>query len=121
MSRPPDSTPADAAKAEAVDAAKPDPKKPAAEVEVDGDEKITFEWQGFTLTVPASIDDWDGEALESFETGKAISAVRGLLGTTRLDQIKREFLKQHGRAMRVKDYGEIVEAVADRYGFNSPE
>jgi len=108
-------------KLQAVDDEPPDAAKSAAQAEAEGDETLDVEWQGYTFTIPAQIDEWSGDALEAFEGGKAITAVRELVGSSRLDAVKREYRKQHGRAMRVKDYGEIVDAVAKRYGLTPPE
>ncbi|HLT70273.1 MAG TPA: hypothetical protein VKZ72_08910, partial [Acidimicrobiales bacterium] len=58
----------------------PVPSAPRAEVEQPPTTTITVDWDGVAVEIPAAIEDWDVEALEAFETGRAIRALRLLLG-----------------------------------------
>lgn len=84
----------------------------------DGD-TIDVDWEGITVTVPATADDWDPDVLEAFENGKAIAAVKGLLGVDTYERVRRQFRKTHGRKMVVRDLNDLMETVAAVYGFES--
>ena len=94
-----------------------DPVKTEA-TSVDGD-TIDVDWEGITITVPATADDWDPDVLEAFENGKAIAAVKGLLGVDTYERVRRQFRNTHGRKMVVRDLNDLMEKVAEVYGFES--
>ena len=88
----------------------------AAEAEATGVD-LTVEWDGFTIVLPASVDDWEIDALEAFETGRVATAVRGLLGSRRYDELRRDYQAKHGRKPTVGDFGGLVNEIAKIYGF----
>ena len=49
--------------------------KTPAQIEAEGDETVTVDWDGVPVTVPASAEDLDLDAIEAFETGKAVTEV----------------------------------------------
>lgn len=94
-----------------------DPVKTEA-TSADGD-TVDIEWDGTTITVPATADDWDPDVLEAFEDGKAIAAVKGLLGADTYTRLRRDFQRRHGRKMVVRDLNDLMEKVAAVYGFDT--
>ena len=74
-------------------------------------EPITFEYADVEYEIPAS-DDWSIDALEALDTGKAISAVRELLGTVQW----RTFRSKHSTA---RELGELSEALAKAAGLGN--
>ncbi len=81
--------------------------------------QVTITWEGQTLLLPQTVEDWDPDALEAFENGKAIGALRSLLGA-QYEQARQQFRRDHGRKATVGDLSKIVEAIAEVYGFDSP-
>lgn len=88
------------------------------EREVTG-EQVVVEWEGLTLELPSTPDDWDPDTLEAFETGKAMTAIRSLLGSTSYDEARKTWAKANGSKMTVGDLGRLMEAVAEAYGFDA--
>lgn len=99
-------------------AAAADPK-PAAQVEAEGDTTITLEWEGLSFELPATADDWDADALEALEQGRAIGGLRKVLGTKRFDELAAQFKAKHGRKWKVRDINSFAAVVAEHYGFDS--
>jgi hypothetical protein len=92
-------------------------EKTAPQVEADGDDTLTIDWDGVTVTIPAALEDWDPDALEAFENQRAMSALRGLLGRAGYEQLRRDFAVKHGRKVKVGDLIGLLERVAQEYGF----
>lgn len=90
----------------------------AAQAEVTG-EHIVVEWEGLTLELPPTPDEWDPDTLEAFETGKAMSAIRSLLGSDTYESSRKAWAKTNGRKMTVGDLGRLMEAIAEAYGFDT--
>lgn len=89
----------------------------AAQAEATGTD-LTVEWDGVTLTLPANVDDWDPDAVEAFESGKVVTAIRGLLGDRQYEQARRDYAKAHdGRRPTMGDLGRLMDLVAQTYGF----
>lgn len=88
------------------------------ENEVTGDQ-VVVEWEGLRLELPPTPDDWDPDTLEAFETGKAMTAIRSLLGSTDYEQARRDWAKANGSKMKVRDLGRLMEAIAEAYGFDT--
>lgn len=92
-----------------------------AQVEAEGIETLTISWADLTITLPASSEDWDFEAMEAYEAGKLARAVGLLLGDEGFTGLKREFTKKHGRKLLVRDFGELVEVIGRAYGWEPGE
>lgn len=97
------------------------PRPNAARAEVvdvlESDGTKIVEWAGLQVRLPGSADDWDPDALEAFETGKAVTAVRALLGSAKYETLKRDFTSTHGRRPVMRDMGELLVSIAQVYGF----
>lgn len=103
-----------------MSAAEPIELRPdAAQNEAEGVENVDLDWEGITITIPVSVDEWDIDTLEAFETGKAATGIRALIGSARYDAVKAEFAKAHGRKFKVKDAASLMDAVAVACGFKS--
>lgn len=87
----------------------PKPKK-ATQAEADGSDGIAFEYEGIKLTLPVSLDEAPIELLEAFEDGKAIRAMRTLLGDEQWAKVKKVCPK-------VKDLKDFSDQVAAAMGF----
>lgn len=88
----------------------------AVEHEITG-ESVTVDWEGLHLELPPTPDDWDPDTLEAFEGGKAMTAIRSLLGSDTYEQARKTWAKANGRKMTVGDLGRLFEAIASAYGF----
>lgn len=94
--------------------------KTPAQVEAEGtDDTITLTWDGLEIDIPASAEDLDLDALEALENGKAITFMRHLVGSTRYDQVRRQWQKDHGRKPKPRDMTPFMEEVAKTYGFDT--
>lgn len=91
------------------------PTPPQAEVEAV--ESISVDWDGLQVTAPASVEDWDPDAVEAFESGKVIGALRGLLGSDTYDALRDAWSRRHGRRPVMRDLTRLFEALAQAYGF----
>jgi hypothetical protein len=85
----------------------------AARNEVEQPDTIDVVWRGETLTLPASLDESPLEVLEAFELGHAVQAMRLILGGGQLDRLKLKL------SLRVKDFGELADFVAQEMGFGN--
>lgn len=90
----------------------------ATEHEVTG-EAITVDWEGLRLELPPTPDDWDPDTLEAFEGGKAMTAIRSLLGSKEYDKARKDWAQANGSKMTVGDMGRLFEAIAEAYGFDT--
>lgn len=81
------------------------------------DTDLTVDWDGVTITLPGNTDNWDPDAVEAFESGKVVTAIRGLLGTDQYDRARREFTKKHGTRPTMGDLAQLMDLVAKTYGF----
>lgn len=89
----------------------------AAEREAEGAASpLTIEWEGFTLVVPAAVEDWSADALEAFEKGQAVTALRGVLGSKAYDVLREGFQEKHGRKLAVRELGSLGDLIAATYG-----
>src|SRR5690606_3916745 len=82
---------------------RPVPSAPRAEVEQPPATTITVDWDGVAVEIPAAIEDWDVEALEAFETGRAIRALRLLLGDEQHERILAAWAQRTGRRAKLGD------------------
>jgi len=78
----------------------------------DQDKPKLVVFKGTDYRLPDSPDDWDLEALEAFESGRVLAAVRGVLGEDAFAAIKRQGAK-------VRDLEPIMEQISKAYGFES--
>lgn len=92
--------------------------KTPAQLEAEGAETITVDWNGIPVTVPATVDQLDLDAIEALEAGKAVTAIRAIVGSRAFDKLKADYAKQHGRP-KVSDLEAMVEALAKAYGFDT--
>lgn len=90
-----------------------------AQAEAEGTDTIDVDWDGVTVTVPASVEAMDLDVLEAFETGKAVSALRAMIGTKGYDELRKRYEKEHGRTAKVGDLGRLMDAIAAAYGFDN--
>jgi hypothetical protein len=90
---------------------------PAVEREAEGAAPPTITFAGVDLIFPAAVDDWDVDALEAFENGRVVSAMRALFGDATWDRVKAAFRKANGRALKVKDLEPLGRKIAEVYGF----
>lgn len=93
--------------------------KTPAQIEADGDETVIVKWDDIEITIPASPEDLDLDAIEALENGKGITFLRHLMGAVRYEQVKREWQKENGRKPRPDDVAPFLEDVAKVYGFDS--
>jgi len=92
-----------------------DHMKPAAQREAEEPTEVTVEWRGQSFTIPASLDDCDLDTLEAFENGKAVAAVRGILGDRAFSSFKRK------NKPNVRDFNEFAKVVALAMGMDPGE
>lgn len=92
-----------------------DHQKPAAQIEAEAATEVTIEWRGQSFTIPATLDDCDVDTLEAFENGKAIGAIKGLLG----DKAYSAFKRKH--KPNVRDLKEFMAVVAEAMGMEPGE
>lgn len=90
-----------------------------AQREAEGAETVTVDWDGVPVTIPGSPDAMDLDALEAFESGKAVSAIKAMVGPKAFNQLRVEYQKANGRKPVVGDLGRLMEAVAVAYGFDT--
>lgn len=91
------------------------PTDPAAS-EVAG-EDIQFDYDGHTFTLPASTDDWPLDAVEALENGRAVTALKALIGQAQYAAWSRHVQRKTGAAPKARHAGELLEAIANEYGF----
>lgn len=84
----------------------------APQVEASGADTTTIEFQGNSYVVPATPDHWDFSTLELFENGKAIAATEAILGAEQFATFK-------STQPKVRDFNELMDLLAQRYGFES--
>lgn len=97
---------------------RPVPSAPRAEVEQPPATTITVDWDGVAVAIPAAIEDWDVEALEAFETGRAIRALRLLLGDEQHERILAAWAQRTGRRAKLGDLVRLFDGIARAYGFS---
>lgn len=89
----------------------------AARAEATAGDTIDFTYQGFKMTgLPATVDDWDAEALELMERGRAMMALRAIIGSAQYEALKAH-LTVDGVPPKVRDYSALMDALAAEYGF----
>lgn len=71
--------------------------------------------QGERYRLPASSDDWDVDSLEAFETGKVVTAIKGILGAKAWQRIR----ASHEGGLKVRDLEPLMDQIAKAYGFDS--
>ena len=89
--------------------------KTPAQNEAEATETVIIEWRGRSFTIPATLDDCSVDTLEAFEDGKAVSAVRGILGDKVFASLKRE------HKPTVRDFKELADIVAKAMGMSAGE
>lgn len=92
----------------------PQDRKPAAQAEAEGDGTLTVEWEGHEFTIPASADDWSARTTLAFEEGKAVSGVRGILGT-------KQFASLMEGDPNNRQIGELYDLIAEVMGLDAGE
>jgi hypothetical protein len=90
-----------------------------AQREAEGDETTTVEWDGVKVTFPASVEGLDLDALEAFEGGKAVAALKGMVGQKGYDTLRSDYVKANGRKPKAGDLGRLMDLVAGAFGFES--
>lgn len=84
--------------------------KTGAQVEGEGIPTTTLTWRGRDLTIPATIEDCDLEVLEAFESQRASTWARLILGDEQYQALK---------PMTVRDFADLGEQLAVALGFVS--
>ncbi|MEC3894818.1 MULTISPECIES: Rossmann-fold NAD(P)-binding domain-containing protein [Nocardiopsis] len=79
----------------------------------DTGEAKTLSLRGADYSVPASSDAWPLGALEGFEEGRIVAALRSLLGPEQWARLKEE-------GATLGDLNTLAEQIAGVYGFESP-
>lgn len=77
-------------------------------------ETVTVDFGGQTFTMPASLDDADGDVIDAIDDQKLSHALQGLLGPEQWAAFKKTRPK-------VRDYGELFEAYAQKIGLELGE
>lgn len=77
-------------------------------------ETVTVDYGGRTFTLPASLDDVDGDVLDAIDDQKLSHALQGLLGPEQWAAFK-------ATKPKVRDYGELFEAFAAKVGLDLGE
>jgi len=92
-----------------------DHMKSAAERESEAPTEVNVEWRGQEFTIPPTLDDCSLDTLEAFENGKAVAAVRGILGDKAFSSFKRK------HKPNVRDFSEFSEVIARAMGMEPGE
>lgn len=93
-----------------------------AEVVENAPETIDVPWREFTLTVPSTLDKWDGDALEAIEQQHAMTWARLLLGSKVRDRLAEDFQAKFGRKMLVEDWADLMKTIMKQgYGVDTGE
>lgn len=71
--------------------------------------------QGERYRLPADPQEWDVDTLEAFETGKVVTAIKGILGPKAWGQLR----ANHEGTLRVRDLEPLMDQIAKAYGFDS--
>ena len=79
--------------------------------EAEGIDTVTVEFDGEEYTIPADPLDWDLTVTEAFELGRAITAVRGLLGPEQFATVTRKRYTN-------RKFGELFDLLAKAGGFD---
>lgn len=90
-----------------------------AQREAEGTETVTVDWDGVPVTVPGSVENLDLDALDAFESGKAVAAIKAMVGPKAYDKLRADYQKANGRKPVVGDLGRLMDAVAAAYGFDN--
>jgi hypothetical protein len=88
----------------------PQDHKPAAQREAEGDQAATLTWRDMSFTVPADVDDLDGDFVEAAENGKSAAMIRLILGGKQFSEFK-------AAKPKVRDYKQLGDQIASLYGF----
>lgn len=86
------------------------PQKTAAQREAEGIETVDVEFDDVVYTIVADPVDWTLDVTEAFEQGKAITAIRGLLGNAQWRVVR-------SKGYRNKDFNELFNLLAKAGGF----
>lgn len=86
------------------------PQKTAAQREAEGIETVEVEFDDVVYSIMADPVDWPLDATEAFEQGKALTAIRGLLG-------EKQWRVVRSKNYRNKDFNELFHLLARAGGF----
>ena len=95
------------------------PDTTPAQREAENTATVEVDWDGVPVTLPGSPDDMDLDVLEAFEGGKAVAALRGLVGDRGYDELRNAYAKKNGHKPKVGDLGRLMENIAAAYGFET--
>ncbi|MFC6021510.1 hypothetical protein ACFP2T_35745 [Plantactinospora solaniradicis] len=79
------------------------------------DATVAVEFRGHTYTLPANLNEADGDVLECYEDDKPISALKALLGEAQFSEYKTR------EKPRVKDHLEFMEVCFKSLGTSTGE
>lgn len=80
--------------------------------EAENVETVQISHGTLTFTIPTDVGDWDVDALEAFEDGKAAAAVRAVLGPKQWAEFKKTKPK-------TRDLAAVSDAIAAAMGFET--
>lgn len=83
-----------------------------AQVEADGDDTVTVDYQGESYPFPASLEDADGDVLDAVDDQKLSHALKGLMSDEDWDRFK-------ATKPKVKDYAGLFSEYAKAIGLES--
>lgn len=86
--------------------------KDPAQVEADGDETVTVEYQDQTYTFPASLEDADGDVIDAVDDQKLSHALKGLMSAE-------DWKRYKATKPKVRDYAGLFDAYAKAIGLAS--
>lgn len=89
----------------------------ATKAEATETKELELAWEGFTLSLPAQLDEWPLDAVEALETGQVVQLLRQLLGDARYRALTQHLAAKNGRPPKVRDISPLVESIAELYGF----
>jgi len=97
-------------------ATKPQDRKTKAKPETPDDTKVDVTWRSMKFTIESDPEGWDVETLQAFETGRVLTALRGILGERQWTEFTAAKPKPKGR-----DAGALFETIASAAGFDTDD
>jgi hypothetical protein len=94
-------------------AAVPPPAIEAVKAEATGDPVTAVTWRDQQFYVAATADDWPVDVLEAFESGKAATALAGVLGPAQWERFKTASPQP-----KVRDLTALMDSIASKLGFS---
>lgn len=90
-----------------------------AQVEAEGAETVTIDWDGIDVVIPTTAEKLPAKAIEALEDEKAMRFMRHLVGSKRYDDVVKQWEKRQGRVLLVEDMTPFMEKAAKALGFDT--